>query len=40
MAYAADLYEIVTMSPVKDQDDDQLYYTKLYLNSEIRVHIL
>lgn len=36
IGYAADLYEIVTTSEIKDQDDDQLFYTKIYLDLELR----
>ncbi len=37
IGYAKDFYEIVTMKPINDEEDDQLYYTKLFLNSTIRV---
>jgi hypothetical protein len=37
IGYASDIYEIITSSPVKDNDDDQLYYTKVFLNKPTRV---
>ena len=37
MGYAPDIYELVWHHEVLDTDDDQLYYTNLYLNQEIRV---
>ena len=37
MGYAPDMYELVSPdSPVPDDSDDQLYYTRLYLNQELR----
>ncbi|TPP65032.1 Procollagen-lysine 2-oxoglutarate 5-dioxygenase [Fasciola gigantica] len=36
MGPASLLYEIVSASEIKDDDDDQLYYTKLFLNSDMR----
>ncbi|PSN33660.1 Procollagen-lysine [Blattella germanica] len=36
IGYAPELYKVVTSSEVKDEDDDQLFYTKLYLNEEMR----
>ncbi|XP_059611971.1 procollagen-lysine,2-oxoglutarate 5-dioxygenase [Phlebotomus argentipes] len=35
MGYAADLYEMLR-TPLDDKDDDQLYYTKIYLTEEFR----
>ena len=36
IGHAKDIYEILNYDEVKDDDDDQLYYTKIYLNSELR----
>ena len=36
IGYAPDLYKIVTQVPVADADDDQLFYTKIFLNDELR----
>ncbi|GAB1603685.1 multifunctional procollagen lysine hydroxylase and glycosyltransferase LH3-like [Argonauta hians] len=36
MGPAKDIYEIVSYKPVANADDDQLYYTKLFLNKELR----
>lgn len=33
--YASDLYEILK-TPIKNTDDDQLYYTRAYLDKELR----
>lgn len=35
MGYASDLYELL-QAPIKDKDDDQVYYTKLFLNEALR----
>jgi hypothetical protein len=37
IGYVTDLYEILTSSKVADDDDDQLFYTKLFLNVPTRV---
>lgn len=37
MGPASYLYEMVSASKIEDSDDDQLYYTKLFLNQDIRV---
>ena len=37
IGYAADIYSIITNSKLDDDDDDQLFYTKLFLNKELRV---
>ena len=34
--YAKDVYEIVNYEDVNDEDDDQLYYTKINLNHDYR----
>lgn len=36
MGYAPQLYKVVTSSQIKNIDDDQLFYTKIYLNEELR----
>ncbi|XP_063229636.1 procollagen-lysine,2-oxoglutarate 5-dioxygenase isoform X3 [Bacillus rossius redtenbacheri] len=36
IGYAPELYEIVTSSALEDTDDDQLFYTNIYLNDELR----
>lgn len=37
IGYASDVYEILDTALIKDEDDDQLFYTTAYLNNEIRV---
>ena len=37
MGYAPEIYELIWHHEVQDTDDDQLYYTKLYLDEDIRV---
>jgi hypothetical protein len=36
MGYAKNIYDIVTRTEIKDQDDDQLFYTHAYLDEKIR----
>lgn len=36
MGYAKDLYEMVSYKEVDNQDDDQLYYTTIYLDTKLR----
>uniref|UniRef100_A0A146LKA1 procollagen-lysine 5-dioxygenase n=1 Tax=Lygus hesperus TaxID=30085 RepID=A0A146LKA1_LYGHE len=36
IGYAGDILEILEEHPVKNEDDDQLYYTKLFLNKTLR----
>lgn len=36
MGYASDIYSIISSSEVSDTDDDQLFYTNVYLNEELR----
>jgi hypothetical protein len=36
IGYAPELYNVVTSSAVANDDDDQLFYTKVYLNEELR----
>lgn len=37
IGYAGDLYEIITTEPIKDHEDDQLFYTKIFLNKPTQV---
>jgi procollagen-lysine,2-oxoglutarate 5-dioxygenase, invertebrate len=37
IGYAANLYNILNWKPVKDTEDDQLYYTNVYLDEKMRV---
>ena len=39
IGYATDLYNIVKQWKLKDNDDDQLFYTKIYLDKEQRVSV-
>nr|XP_021187543.2 procollagen-lysine,2-oxoglutarate 5-dioxygenase isoform X1 [Helicoverpa armigera] len=36
IGYLPEIYEIVNYKPVSDKDDDQLYYTKIYLEKNLR----
>ncbi|KAG8231866.1 hypothetical protein J437_LFUL011771 [Ladona fulva] len=36
IGYADDLYAIVSSSPIKDSEDDQLFYTKIFLDTKLR----
>ncbi|KAK6177441.1 hypothetical protein SNE40_015540 [Patella caerulea] len=36
IGYAKDIYEIVSYKSIQDNDDDQLYYTKIYLDESLR----
>ncbi|XP_021914399.1 procollagen-lysine,2-oxoglutarate 5-dioxygenase 1 isoform X2 [Zootermopsis nevadensis] len=36
IGYAPELYKVVASSVVANEDDDQLFYTKVYLNEELR----
>ncbi|KAL4717703.1 hypothetical protein ACJJTC_000852 [Scirpophaga incertulas] len=36
IGYLSEIFEIVNHKPIKDKEDDQLYYTKIYLNKELR----
>lgn len=36
VGYADAVYKLVSHSPVADTDDDQLYYTKLFLDTQVR----
>ena len=37
IGYATDIYDIIADSDLKDDDDDQLFYTKIFLNKPTRV---
>jgi procollagen-lysine,2-oxoglutarate 5-dioxygenase, invertebrate len=37
MGYAANIYNILNWQTVKDTEDDQLFYTNVYLNEKMRV---
>jgi hypothetical protein len=38
IGYASDFYKLIsTAERIKDEDDDQLFYTKLFLNQDLRV---
>lgn len=36
IGYASDLYSIVSSRDVRDTDDDQLYYSQIFINKELR----
>lgn len=36
MGYASDLYSLLTSSEIKNSDDDQLFYTRIYLDKTMR----
>ncbi len=37
MGYANEIYAIVSKMEINDNDDDQLYYTHIFLDAELRV---
>ena len=37
IGYAPEVHQLMTHHKVSDTDDDQLYYTKLYLDENLRV---
>ncbi len=38
IGYASDIYEIITSkTKIDDEDDDQLFYTKIFLDETARV---
>lgn len=37
IGYASDVYEILDKAVIKDEDDDQLFYTTIYLQDELRM---
>ncbi|VDM72205.1 unnamed protein product [Strongylus vulgaris] len=36
LGYAKDFYKMITLRKVADDEDDQLYYTKIYLDEKLR----
>ena len=40
IGYASSVYEIISTSEIKDDDDDQLFYTKIFLNKPTRVYFI
>lgn len=36
IGYAADVYAVVTRTEIEDADDDQLFYTRAYLDEKLR----
>ena len=36
IGYASDLYAILSLMNIEDSDDDQLYYTRIYVDPELR----
>lgn len=36
LGYASNLYELLKTQDIANADDDQLYFTKLFLNEEVR----
>ena len=36
IAYAADLYRLVTLRPIANNGDDQLHYQKIYIDDTLR----
>jgi hypothetical protein len=40
VGYAPEMYALISDHEVKDRDDDQLYYTELYLDEGLRVSTL
>lgn len=37
--YVSDLYKLLSYAPIQDTDDDQLFYTKAYLDEDIRANL-
>lgn len=37
IGYASDVYKILDTAAIKDEDDDQLFYTTVYLQDELRM---
>lgn len=36
IGYASDLYALATHEPISDSDDDQRYFTKIFLDDDLR----
>lgn len=39
MGYAPEIYKLLTRRPIKDDDDDQLYFTEAYLDETLRENL-
>lgn len=39
IGYAPDIYELISDHEIQNTDDDQLYFTKLYLDEDLRVSL-
>uniref|UniRef100_A0A0N4UAS7 Fe2OG dioxygenase domain-containing protein n=1 Tax=Dracunculus medinensis TaxID=318479 RepID=A0A0N4UAS7_DRAME len=39
MGYAPEIWKLINIGLIKDNDDDQLYYTKIYLNENFRTSL-
>lgn len=39
IGYAPDIYELISDHEIQNTDDDQLYFTKLYLDQDLRVSL-
>lgn len=39
MGYAPEIYKLLTNRPVKDDDDDQLYFTEAYVDATLRENL-
>uniref|UniRef100_A0A914W011 procollagen-lysine 5-dioxygenase n=1 Tax=Plectus sambesii TaxID=2011161 RepID=A0A914W011_9BILA len=39
MGYAPEIYKILTVRKIQDNDDDQLYYTQIYLDDKMRTDL-
>lgn len=37
MGYAPEIYRMLSLKEVEDKDDDQLYFTMIYLDEKLRV---
>lgn len=36
IGYAPDVYKVVTAHEIKNEEDDQLYYTEIFLDEKLR----
>lgn len=36
IGYAPDVYSVVSSRDIRNDDDDQLYYTQIFINKELR----
>lgn len=39
MGYASEIYKLLTYKPIKDEDDEQLYFTEAYLDEKLRTEL-